>query len=235
MPGRSVSILIPYGYRSDWEEKLLFNVEKHWEHHFPDVEVVLGDGGSPFNRAAARNNAASRTDAEILIFCDSDTLFVGASEVDVALASIHMGAVPRWYGCRNYYMCSKKYTEDRLGLIMNLRARRYPWDKMIPHPPGGIVMCRRPDFEAAGGFDEGFQGWGYEDSAFHAAMEALWGRPGHFGDVYHLWHPKTRAERQEQPHIHESRERYQRYLNALHDGKEAMLDLLHTLNLERNT
>jgi hypothetical protein len=53
------------------------------------------------------------------------------------------------------------------------------------------VVVPRPLWDAVGGFDERFEGWGGEDDAFHAACRALCGTERLRGVAWHLWHEES--------------------------------------------
>lgn len=60
----------------------------------------------------------------------------------------------------------------------------------------------RAVFEAIGGFDDGYRGWGGEDNAFWHAATVAAGEPNRVnGPAYHLYHPpaSTREERSADP------------------------------------
>jgi len=54
---------------------------------------------------------------------------------------------------------------------------------------GGLDVVTREAFDAVGGFDERYKGWGYEDSEFHVQLvvKRRWDRLP--GECWHLWHP----------------------------------------------
>jgi hypothetical protein len=54
-----------------------------------------------------------------------------------------------------------------------------------------VVILTRELWDAIGGFDESFVGWGFEDNAFACAAETFSGQPIRKlrGDVWHFWHP----------------------------------------------
>jgi hypothetical protein len=54
-----------------------------------------------------------------------------------------------------------------------------------------ITIMPREAFEAVGGMDERFRGWGGEDVSFLRALDTLWVKHKNTpNDVLHLWHPK---------------------------------------------
>src|SRR5690606_21446003 len=80
-------------------------------------------------------------------------------------------------------------------------------------PIGGVWVIRADAWQRAGGMDEGFVAWGFEDDAFHAAAECLLGPVvRHHGVITHLRHEpaaNTRAVSYRQ-----NRARFEQYLRA---------------------
>lgn len=199
-----VAVLIPYSYRGDQEHKNFEYVKKVWVRHFPDIDIYQGNGsvGENFNRAHARNDAAIQALAhEKFIFCDADTIYAYAEDIRQVL----IREDESWFTCDNYHMLTKSCS---YGVMSGDSSVAIEVEKSLSKPPGGILICSRDQFWGVGGFDEGFRGWGYEDTAFVKAMSALYGPPEQFGDVLHLWHEKNRSERQEQPLAAANRRRY---------------------------
>ena len=51
-----------------------------------------------------------------------------------------------------------------------------PWvRRTYEHQHSSVVVIPRPLYDDIGGFDEGFRGWGLEDTAFAIAVETLTG------------------------------------------------------------
>ncbi len=50
------------------------------------------------------------------------------------------------------------------------------------------VAIRRDCFDEVGGFDEGYEGWGYEDLDFVRRCAERWPLRRVDGEVVHLWH-----------------------------------------------
>src|SRR5699024_8181276 len=60
---------------------------------------------------------------------------------------------------------------------------------------GGFNVLRKKHFEAVGGFEERFRGWGGEDVAFYHAMNTLCGSAQRLKmNLFHLWHPPIKAK-----------------------------------------
>jgi hypothetical protein len=91
------------------------------------------------------------------------------------------------------HMMTERATKDILS------GNRKTWKRgsMIERTWRDSVSCaiaiKRSTWDAIGGFDERFEGWGFEDTAFHFACETIIGLPIKKipGDCYHLWHPPS--------------------------------------------
>jgi len=232
MPG--VSVLIPYGYRSDWEETLLSLTLQRWNEWFPDWEVILGsddsnlDSGTPFNRSRARNNAAAEASGDVFVIADADTTFFQARDVRVVTNFV---TPVKWFLPSSYLQTVQEWTE---GLVEgNLSIdETVKYSREYRDQPGGWRICHRSAFEAVGGFDEGFKGWGYEDTAFVEAMNCLVGPHKRGGTALHLWHPTSRAERQEHADIRHNVDRYARYRREARRSPGKMETLLAELGVK---
>jgi len=188
----------------------------------PLSHVWQPDGG--FRLAAVRNRATARASGEYLIYLDGDCMvarrFVRAHR---ALAE------PGWCAAGGRILLSERFTtvvlanqiavEDwniartivgtaqgkinrafaamwlPLGPLRKLRGRR--WQRLR----GCNFSAYRADVESVNGFDECFQGWGFEDSDFAARLIASGVRLKNARlatNVYHLWHRESdRAHQRE--------------------------------------
>lgn len=85
-----------------------------------------------------------------------------------------------------------------------------------------VVIVSRSLWDAVGGFDETFVGWGFEDNAFAAACETMAGQPVLKlpGELWHLWHP-TAAEGKRGTFTHQRNKlRAELYLRARGNPEE---------------
>lgn len=191
-----VAVCVPWvDVRCTWRERAKAWTQAFWASL--GAEVVYGiDDSRPVNRARARNRAAERTDAEILFFSDADT----------------------WVPPEQFHQaCERAAETDRLILayVSHVRLTRSSTEHIyagtmtllgqsITGCSSGAIAVSRRTFDAVGGHDERFTGWGYEDRCFQFACDTIAG-PGERiqGRSYHLWHPRgtdqmrTTAERKQ--------------------------------------
>jgi glycosyltransferase involved in cell wall biosynthesis len=175
-----------------------------------------------FRAGAARNRAAALADGSYLLFLDGDCVprpdwiarhralaergwMVAGNRILLAerftrlvLASgtpIHLWSDTQWQGAqaRGDINRTRPLAVRRLGPLRKLGARR--WQR-VRTCNLGLWMS---DFRAVNGFDETFEGWGFEDSdlAVRLIHHGTRRKEGAFATgVLHLWHRENdrRAE-----------------------------------------
>jgi predicted glycosyltransferase involved in capsule biosynthesis len=229
------SIIIPWRTDSGPREELMRRVVNRWTFMFgTSVDVWLCDSGAEeFNRSASRNAGAERAHGDVLVFADADTFIPFKHQLITAI-----DIVSRRGGWAHpftwYHALKEEPTEALKAKLDSAEGRDIPIPTNIPtefcmKSWAGILVIGRSNFEAVGGYDERFQGWGYEDTAFKVACDTLIGAAVRVqGDVYHLWHPAPISETWDQPWAAQNNRILDRY-NSLAGNKEAM----HALILER--
>lgn len=206
-------------------------VQRYWESH--GFEVFAGDVDGEFSRSGARNAAARAAgDWDVALFADAETF---PNKVACARRAAELATRGHWVNvARDYGRLSAGVTRRVLDAGYWPDRRDCFWRRGGP-PPGGIVALPRALWERIGGYDEGFRGWGYEDSALLAAAQALGNPPKWIADgfVFHLWHEESdrRAKRASDVQYQRNRTRYHRYSAARHDPA-AMAALLEGLKRE---
>lgn len=143
----------------------------------------------PFSVARALNDAAKHAHGEHF-------LLFGADHVPDPKAIEWATHQLRGYAFARIYDRVAYATEAATRLI--LHGTEMPTDAadwyLHPAPCPGVLGVRRDAFEKAGGLDERFEGWGYEDTAFLEALarthtNGLRGTMGPSGYVLReLWH-----------------------------------------------
>jgi len=155
-----------------------------------ELKIVIGtDDSEPFNRAKARNIGLAQVDTEYVLIADGDTA-CEAMPVNLGLNLLDGGApwvIP--YGHTDYYNltedCTNSILDNPMDPIMDPQ-----WDHKI-HSWAGLLLARTEDCRKIGGYDERFDGWGWEDLAFMIKMDHCIGPHRRTnGRALHLWHPR---------------------------------------------
>lgn len=168
-----------------------------------------------FRAAAIRNKAVAASQGNYLIFLDGDCLTLPH------FISRHRGLAESGYFVPgNRMLLSPSFTQTVLqhGIALSEKSwwfflrRRFVADvnRLLPlcHSPWLLWRYRQPrrwqnamtcnlglwreDFLGVNGFDEAFEGWGYEDSdlVIRLIHRGVWRKEGRFAlPVIHLWHP----------------------------------------------
>ncbi len=195
-----VVFLVPRRDDKGHRDELWAWCRRRWETLMPDVPIYEGHhNAGPFNRSAAINLAARLADEDgnwdIAVILDSD-VFLPIASVRAAIDSAAAGKITwahrRWRGFHQGDTMRLIKDPDRFGpdpaasRDMDLIVER-----TTPISWSCCVAVPRETFDAMGGFDERFVGWGFEDGAWSALVRGLypWGRIE--GDLYHWWHPRS--------------------------------------------
>lgn len=211
------------GYRGDENGYRDQNLEwclRWWSRHAPGVELCIADSDpdQPFNRSQARNRAVQESTKSYLLIADADSV-VEPPALFLASRFI-LEDDKRWIlPYETYYNLEEEFSSSvwvRGEALLNDDVK---YEHKIPSPisppavSGLLVMSRRV-FDEAGGYDERFMGWGWEDNAFALALTALGGPLLRLpGNCYHLWHPALTDTTFGGPHAEANRvlvDRYQR-------------------------
>jgi hypothetical protein len=188
-----VVILVPRRAGDPVRDRAWEFVKERWSAlDWPIIEGHHDDG--LWNAAVARNAAAREAgDWDVAVFIDADTIprDINAIREAVELAA-RSGSLVRPF--RTYVNldedASKAVLETGSLPAMPRRPRR--WEagvKSLTDATGGIAIVPRRLWDAVGGYDERFKGWGSEDAAFSLACSVLGGLKLTNGEVWHLWHP----------------------------------------------
>ena len=184
-----VSIVVPFRPDGAERDRNWAYVRKRYETLYPDWEIVEGTCGEPWRKGVAVNAAVKRARGDVLIISDADVL-IPAQALRDAVKRLDKAAwvVPH----RMVYRLSEETTQAVLDgrLVANpkplrggvIRTRRGA-------SGGGITVTRREGYEAVGGIDERFEGWGGEDICFAMALDTLIGPHLRLNEVmWHLYH-----------------------------------------------
>lgn len=211
------TIVIPWRDSGDKHRQRIFEwILSRYKYLFPEGQIELCDNGSErFSRGGSRNAGVSFAERDFILLADADTvpylewIYAGAKLLEEGVSWV----LP--YGSDGYFNVNRESTEHVLNELD-------PKDDFDPKNMGfdyqllswaGQILTTKDAFEAAGGYDERFTGWGYEDNAFKEAMDTLVGQHGRVaqGHTAHLWHPAPVTQTWQQPDIITNRQLYGRY------------------------
>lgn len=164
----TVSVCFPWRADDGHRDRLAAWILKRWELLFPDYQLLKGacDDG-PFNRSQAINEAFSRSSGDIIIVADLDTIF-RAMDVREAVAHVEKDPNSWGFGFTDYIKLTAECTEQVLSRPAEAEFHIKSVDayESSQSTMSGLLFITKEGFEKVGGFDAGFVGWGYEDSAF---------------------------------------------------------------------
>lgn len=187
---------------------------RRWEAIAPDWPIYEGESpDGPFQRSAAINDASERAGSwDVAVIIDADVLLPAANVREAVRRASTTGRVT--WAHRRWRELTREATERLVGPKGDLYAPGAlggpieetefdavdRWGKpmldLIVAKTNALswsccIAIRRDAWDAVGGFDERFVGWGHEDAAFMSATGALvgWDRVDE-GDVLNLWHPR---------------------------------------------
>lgn len=178
----------------------------------PDADHLMVDVPGQFSRARVRNEAVRRAADGVVVLCDADTI---PEEQPLREAIAGAAADGRLHLPYTRYRALSP--EGTLAVYARgTDPAHAPVTEDSMRPIGGVWVIRADAWWAAGGMDERFVGWGYEDDAFWAAAGCLLGEPvRHHGTITHLHHAPAANIRS--PQYRANRLRYQQYARARRD------------------
>lgn len=219
-----ISLVVPFrspGIYDDREANFEW-LRSYYRANLPAAEWIVGRTDSvPFNKSAAVNDGYRRASGDIIVILDADA-FLDVNALTDAAAEIRDArrrGIPLWImPYRRLY----RLTQDAARMTKAFNPR-WPWSDQFyggapadgvqytepmaieyenhdsydkGHMFGAMVQVHpREAFEATGGMDERFIGWGGEDISFVRAVDTLFGRHRSLNyPVMHLWHPQATAD-----------------------------------------
>lgn len=211
-----VVILVPRRRDHGHRDRLWTFARSVWAELFPEWPIVEGyHEKGPFNRSAAVNRAARAAgEWNVAVIIDSDVL----PDPDGIEAAVRVARTGRpASGFDHRHNLNRPGTEKILG------GYRGSWAKYVgsTHEKciSGAFALSRDLWDAVGGFDELFVGWGFEDTAFEIATETVSGEELYRAPavLWHLWHEKSPEHDHRLPGFRANRERRERYTAARFD------------------
>jgi hypothetical protein len=223
----NVAILVPRRAGIPERDRLWAFAREWWERDHPDWPIVEGhhDGPGPFNRAKAINTAAEAAGAwDVALVIDADVL--------CNPQAIREGVQRAADGGYLVVTHNARIMLTRVGTEKVLAGYRGPWkekgmvEKTWPDSVSCSVAIPRTLWDAVGGFDENFEGWGFEDTAFTLAAEHVSGRLLGFvhSECWHLWHTRGPDAKPSSPTFRANKARRDAYEAAV--GNDSAMNAL---------
>lgn len=187
----NVALIIPFRDRGH-DPLRAANLEavlSYWKGYGSEVHVVSdgGSGDDQFNRSAAYNAGAELTDAEVLVYTESDML-LDYDQIDAAVdrALRRPGLVVPFTSYR--YLSPEDSAAVR-------GYEKFP-EECVPESTmengrsiGAVNVVSRETLARVGQWDTCFSGSWYDDNAMHRAFELTCGLTRWIeGAAYHLYH-----------------------------------------------
>lgn len=195
----NISLLVPFRANGprDTRVKNWAWIQKKWEKILPEAELCVGtdDGGHPFSKSVAVNDAYHKSSGDMLVIADADSWV----EREQVLTGIER-AERREHLVVPWFTAYRLTQADSLSIMDEEPSGENPVTKTMkensagtgPSPASGamVIIIQRVSFERVGGWDPRFRGWGSEDVSFANACWTLLGRNEYtIGEAYALHHP----------------------------------------------
>lgn len=214
----TIPVLVPYRSDGGHRDKLWDHLQAHyWADLAENYRLVHGScTGEAFNRSEAINAAAREAgDWDVAVIADADTWVPPAQLHEAVETAQRTGSLVA--ALTSVIELGEQYTMAVLAgqaAPMDLDAQWVRTEDFVTQ--SSMLAVPRPLWDAIGGFDEAFVGWGGEDNAFWKAAAVLGGTPLRInGAAFHLWHPCTsQIERMMSPLWRANWARFQRYVEA---------------------
>lgn len=181
----NVSILIPWRTDNASRQRAFDYVVPRWEATGADVCVGQDDPDGPFNCSRAQNRAFRQAKHDRLLMFGADQVPPPPDELWV------MEHAFGWLGHDWFPLMAETgyYSRDSTDRIL---AGADPFEEPLEYTLPfctGVIGVTRDAYESAGGMDERFSGWGYEDAAFRQTLAGLFGAPPALANTLRcLWH-----------------------------------------------
>lgn len=226
----AVVVLVPRRRDQGRRDRLWTFARARWAAlGWPIVEGHHEAHEGPFNRSAAVNRAAANAGAwDVAVVIDADVVpDPAAIRAAVAVAVTDRPVIA--------YTARKHLTKDGTEKVLaGFSGSWQPFVKLyLENACSGAYVVSRRLFDAVGGFDECFSGWGWEDVAFRISTALVAGQePARIdADLWHLWHPVSPERSESTETFKANRARGDRYKQA---RRARDLELLRGLLAEAN-
>lgn len=187
---REVSVLIPYQPDGGPRDDAFRYVKQFYQRLLPEAEVCVGELKQElFSRSKAINKAASAATGRLFIIADGDIIY----DPELMREAMNQVREDRWvipFSSITRMTRSNSQTVFEQDAQWPIPVSLETKADQARYFVGGVNVLSRAAFEAVGGYDERFVGWGGEDEAFAYSLDTLVGKHVRLeGNLLHFWHP----------------------------------------------
>jgi hypothetical protein len=207
LPGAGISLLVPFSTLDPQRQMTWDWLKDYYTVWLPGAEIIVGENHQvPFCKTKAFNEAYWHSTGDIIVLLDADCYI----DPDILLSCAAEIRAARKSGNKLWYIPYREFyrlNEEASNRVLESWPT-HPLTFPKPPPPDVLVttngassahwwgaliqMMPSEAFEAVGGMDERFSGWGGEDVAFMRAVDTLYAKHKTWNDqVLHLWHTST--------------------------------------------
>lgn len=213
-PSREEKITFLFPFRSDngWRQVIFEYLYEYYRFYFPDEEfIIAGNDDTPFCKTKAVNEGFRRSTGDVIVMIDADC-YIEPFYIDSAVSKIrearNRGQRLWFIPYRRFYRLTEQFTKYIIETYRSWAAPPLPdpppaqdYEPLTPgsvsagHWFGALIQIYPWEaFEAVGGMDERFHGWGGEDVSFMHALDTLYAKHKTLDHpVYHFWHPSIKG------------------------------------------
>jgi predicted glycosyltransferase involved in capsule biosynthesis len=209
------SIIIPYKPDGGIRDKTFKYIHNYYRQEFLfnesyNVEIIIGKdktGKQEFNCSNAINNGVKKSNGDALFIVGADTLIKRTTlykAVDMLDHSPFVIPFDMLVSLDKYFsqvLMESDYDDINFNQLKNYGESVSIAPGCTAHIPknSGVQVMTLDLFYEMGGYEEKFNGWGYEDLHF------CWKVLKEYGDypllnnecIYHLWHPRPKQSESE--------------------------------------
>lgn len=206
------SILIPFASDGGQREKVYQWLVRYYQEHLPEAEVVTHPVAVSdllkLNRSALRNDIVRHATTDALLILDADCL-LPPDYIRAMMGNISHESAPTLYQAA-LLGCVSKNATSRIIAASDGVVREADIEKYEMNPVGLFFAMSRRTWDAIGGFNEAYVGWGAEDSEYVLVARSK-GIPVERvpGNTYHLWHDRGVHDNKNCDTFRVNRERYE--------------------------
>lgn len=197
-----VALLVPFRFGEEVARDYAWAAVRSWylsQHRGVRIYVGTCHPSEPWSKGLAVRRAFRRSREPVVVVADADVVVSPAALIDSVTAVLDQAAAwsqPHSIVYRLSRETTVAFAAGTLGEVRPLSNQLLERRAHQAAAGGGIIVCARDAFDAVGGIDPRFIGWGGEDISFARALGTITGPPDQgVAPMWHLWHPRQPIRR----------------------------------------